>query len=40
MGYRKSSRCVGRTSGTALTEYDTQECAREGARQIESPPVV
>jgi hypothetical protein len=34
MGYRKSSTCMGKTSGGALTVYDTQECAREGARHV------
>jgi hypothetical protein len=36
MGYRKSSKCVGKTTGNALTEYDTQECALEGARHAKS----
>ncbi len=34
MGYRKSSKCVGKTAGGALTEYDSLECARDGARHV------
>ena len=34
MAYRKSSQCTGKTSGGPLTEYDSLECARNGARHV------
>ena len=34
MGYRKSFKCMGKTTGGALTESHTQECVWEGARHV------